>query len=107
SCGRRRSKRRCWCCSRRRCGAGKAVNFRRAQRRTVAIISACEPDVASAEEAVTATVAVRCEITPRSDELTACAPTIGERKVDVYLIRRVRRRSSPAHYVHLLRELRD
>ena len=63
--------------------------------------------MAGTEEAVAAAVAVGCEIAPRGYELKVRGPTVLEWDVDVYLVRWVGRRSTPAHDPHLLRQLRE
>src|SRR5207249_2180596 len=80
-----------------------AVDFHRAQRRAVAGVAACQPDVAGAKS--TAAVAVDCEIPPGSHEVTARKPLVIERTIVVYFVGGIRRSSPPAHDVHLLRGL--
>ena len=59
------------------------------------------------EPAAAEPLAVRCKIPPRSQEVAVHAPTISVRIIDVYLVRWVGRRSSPAHDQHEGRGLRE
>ena len=90
----------CWC---RRCSSAAAAElFRRVCRETSAIITACQPDSASA-------IRVGREIAPRSGKRwnrRIYRPSVSGRIIGVHLVGWIGRGSSPAHHEHFAVEVK-